>query len=70
MRCNGERLRSLRCAAGLSVNGLAAASGVEASTISRIERGLTEEPWPKTVKALADVLGVAVADLALTEVAA
>lgn len=48
-----DRLSVARKAAGLSQEGLAAISGVRASTISRIERGLIQRPNPRTLAALA-----------------
>lgn len=47
-----SQLRTLREAAGLSQEGLAALSGVRASTISRIERGRIVRPNPRTLAAL------------------
>ena len=54
-----DTLRSRREAAGLSQEGLAAVSGVRASTISRIERGVIVRPNPRTMAALEAALSSA-----------
>lgn len=56
------RIRWLRYHAGLSALELADRAGVNVRTIFRIENGQTQ-PFPRTAKAIADVLGVEVADL-------
>ena len=56
------QLRGMREAAGLSQEGLAALSGVRASTISRIERGLIARPNPRTMAALEAALAAAPSD--------
>ena len=57
-----ERLAELRHARFLSQSELAAASGVHQVTISRLEQGL-HEPTGKTVRQLAQALGVEPAQL-------
>ncbi|HWS39273.1 MAG TPA: helix-turn-helix domain-containing protein [Actinoplanes sp.] len=48
----GERLRELRLASGLTLEGLAEASGVSVRAVSDLERGLSRAPRPRTSKAL------------------
>jgi transcriptional regulator with XRE-family HTH domain len=59
----GMYLHQQREVKGLSQRQLAAVSGVDQSTVNRIERGEFASPSPKTLKALADSL-----DLTLEEV--
>ena len=54
----GERLRELRLRAGLTIEGLAEASGVSVRAISDTERGRSRAPQPRTVTALAAALGL------------
>lgn len=56
-------LEFLRLAKGMSQSELAALAEVPQSTISMIEQG-TRRGRPKTMKAVADALGVQVADIA------
>ncbi|MCQ4207697.1 helix-turn-helix domain-containing protein [Streptomyces longispororuber] len=58
----GSRLRTLRRAKGLSLRALAAAVGVSPTLLSQVERGVTE-PSLSTLRRLADVHAVSVADL-------
>lgn len=58
----GRAVRQQREAAGLSLRGLAANSGISASMISEIERG-TKSPSVATVVRLAQALGVGAAAL-------
>ncbi|WP_432570738.1 helix-turn-helix domain-containing protein [Kineococcus sp. SYSU DK005] len=51
-------LRAHRRAADMTIEELAAASGVSARAISDIERGRTRGPQPRTVAALADALAL------------
>jgi transcriptional regulator with XRE-family HTH domain len=57
-----QELRIARSRAGMTLMELEAASGVGASTISKIERGVTH-PQAITVHKLADALGVEVGEL-------
>lgn len=57
----GEIVRSLRAAAGLSLNALASASGVSAGLLSQIERG-NGNPSYNTLIKLAQALGVGVGE--------
>jgi transcriptional regulator with XRE-family HTH domain/tetratricopeptide (TPR) repeat protein len=58
----GELLRWHRHAAGLTLEELAAASGVSARAISDMERGRSRGPQRRTVQAIADVLELSAAD--------
>ncbi|MDG3007813.1 helix-turn-helix domain-containing protein [Paludisphaera mucosa] len=57
-----DRVRELRAASGLSLDGLAAKSGVSRSTISLVERGETS-PTAVVLEKLAGGLGVMLASL-------
>lgn len=54
----GERLRQVREVAGLTQEELAAKAGMTAKGIAAIERGRRQRPYPSTVRALADALGL------------
>ncbi|BBH71174.1 hypothetical protein ACTI_78590 [Actinoplanes sp. OR16] len=54
----GNRLRSLRRASGLTIDQLAAASGVSGRAISDMERGHSRAPQVRTLAALAEGLGL------------
>ncbi|MHC5903878.1 helix-turn-helix domain-containing protein [Streptomyces sp. S6] len=54
----GQRLRSLRSAAGLSQEALAHAAGVSVRALADMERGRTRGPQRRTVQALAEALGL------------
>jgi transcriptional regulator with XRE-family HTH domain len=60
MFTNLEHYRKLR---GLTVNELARRTGVDTTTIWRIENGLTDKPHRSTLYVLAVALGVSVDDL-------
>src|SRR5215212_7982178 len=66
----GDRLRSLRIAASLSQEELAARSGLSARGISDLERGARHTPRPETVRMLADALSLAADDRAALVAAA
>jgi DNA-binding NarL/FixJ family response regulator/DNA-binding XRE family transcriptional regulator len=55
----GADLRALRSAAGLTQEELAARAGLTANGVSALERGTRTRPYPHTVRALADALGLA-----------
>lgn len=55
-------LKRVRRHAGLSLDALAAASGIDRVSIWRIETG-QQVPRPATAKALADAMGVQIADV-------
>lgn len=59
----GQKLKRLRRGNGLTQVELAEASGVAQSTIAQVESGKREEPHPRTLKKLAEALGVTPADL-------
>ena len=54
----GARLRRLREAAGLTQEQLASKAGLTPKAISVLERGERKRPYPHTVRALADALGL------------
>jgi len=60
---NGQRLVELRKAAGLTQAELAVKAGLGMMQVSRIERGAVSDPQMSTVQALAEALGVPVAEL-------
>lgn len=57
-----SRLRAIREERGLTVQELARRAGVTRQTIYTAEAG-TREPTTRTLRKLAEVLGIAVADL-------
>ena len=59
----GEVVRRLRSRAHMTLGDLEKASGVNYTTINRIERGHNKSPQWKTLKPLAEALGVSVDDL-------
>ncbi|TKR21917.1 helix-turn-helix transcriptional regulator, partial [Cellulomonas hominis] len=61
----GALLRRHRQEADLTIEDLAAASGVSDRGIGDIERGVSRGPQHRTVQALADALGLAAADRAV-----
>ena len=54
----GAQLRRLREAAGLTQEELALRAGLSPDAVSRLERGVRRRPYPHTVRALADALGL------------
>ena len=54
----GERLRRLREAAGLTQEALAERAGLSVQAIGALETGKRRRPYPHTVAALADALGL------------
>ncbi len=59
----GEKLKRERRAAGLTQAELADRSGVAQSTIAQIEGGVRKNPHPRTLKSLAEALGLEARDL-------
>ena len=53
-----ERLRGLRRAAGLTQEELASLAGLSPNAVGALERGTRRRPYPHTVRALADALGL------------
>ena len=60
----GRTLRRWRERAGLSQAALAARAGLSTAAISALERGERRRPYPHTIQALAEALGVATTALA------
>ena len=60
----GTRLRRAREAAGLAQEELAARAGLSPNTIGGLERGEHRRPYPATMRALADALGLTDAERA------
>ena len=58
-----SNLKAVRQWKALTQQDLAARSGVNRVTIARLESGADEDPFPKTVRKLADALGVAPEEL-------
>ncbi len=54
----GARLRRAREAAGLSQEELAERAGLSPNTVGGLERGEHRRPYPATIRALADALGL------------
>ena len=54
----GDRLRSLRQAAGLTQEELALRAGLSPNAVSALERGARRRPQPHTVRALSEALGL------------
>ncbi len=52
------RLRELRAAAGLTQEELAGRAGLSPNAVGALERGQRRRPYPHTVRALADALGL------------
>jgi predicted ATPase/DNA-binding XRE family transcriptional regulator len=61
----GGRLRALREAAGYTQEELAERAGLTAHGVSALERGTRTRPYPHTIRALGDALGVSDQELAL-----
>ena len=59
----GEKLKRERRGAGLTQAELAESSGVAQSTIAQIEGGARPNPHPRTLKKLAEALGLRTRDL-------
>lgn len=59
----GELLTRARLEKGLSLGQLAAVSGLNKSSIMRLERGKFAAPGPDSLSRLAEALGLAAADL-------
>jgi predicted ATPase/DNA-binding CsgD family transcriptional regulator/DNA-binding XRE family transcriptional regulator len=61
----GQRLRSLREAAGMTQEVLAEKAGLSVQGIAALERGRSRRPYPHTVRALGDALDLSAEDQAL-----
>src|SRR5262249_53143422 len=60
-----DLIRHLREAKGLGVRGLAAAAGIDATYVSRLEHAVYESPDPRLLAKLARALEIDAADLDL-----
>ncbi len=60
----GERLRRLREAAALTQEELAERAGLTAQAVGALETGKRRRPYPATVRAISDALGLSAADRA------
>ena len=60
----GTMLREFRVAAGLTQEELASRAGLTAKAVSALERGERKRPYPHTVRALAEALGLSERDRA------
>jgi transcriptional regulator with XRE-family HTH domain len=58
MEMNDTKLRRLRQERAWSIRDLAQRAGVSTETIYSLEHGRREWAWPRTVRKLADALGV------------
>src|ERR687884_67123 len=54
----GELLRRYRSAAGVTQEELAERAGITAKAVGALERGERRQPWPDTVRRLANALGL------------
>lgn len=61
----GTYVREVRTERGFSLRGLAAAAGVDAAWLSRLEHGMYSSPDPRHLHQLARVLEIEVSDLYL-----
>lgn len=59
----GEYLRDRRTELGLSTHQLAAQAEIDQATIVRLEQGAFVEPRPDTLRAVAEALGLSLADV-------
>ena len=63
MELDGMKLREIRLDRGYSQQELADMTGVARDTISKLETGDRPNPYPRTLRKLAEALGVSVADI-------
>lgn len=66
-RVNPTKMRALRYEAGMSQHDLAAAAGVDISTINRLENGRRQRPHPRITRAIAEAVGAKFADITLLD---
>jgi transcriptional regulator with XRE-family HTH domain len=62
MEVNGVQLREIRLDRGYSQEELHKLTGISRDTISRLETGDRPNPHPRTLRKLAEALGVSVGD--------
>ena len=55
----GERLRAFRTAAALTQEQLAERAGISVQAVAALENGRSRRPYPHTLRALGDALGLA-----------
>jgi transcriptional regulator with XRE-family HTH domain len=63
MEVDGMKLREIRLDRGLSQEELHELTGVSRDTISKMETGERPNPHPRTLRKLAEALGVTVGDI-------
>ncbi len=63
MEIDSKKLREARLDQGLSQEELHEMTGVSRDTISKMETGGRPNPHPRTLRKLAEALGVSVADI-------
>jgi transcriptional regulator with XRE-family HTH domain len=63
MEVDGVKLREVRLDQGLSQEELHQMTGVSRDTISKMETGDRPNPHPRSLRKLAEALGVSVADI-------
>jgi transcriptional regulator with XRE-family HTH domain len=63
MEVDGTKLRNVRLDRGYSQEELHQMTGVSRDTISRMETGDRPNPHPRTLRKLAEALGVTVGDI-------
>ena len=62
MEADGVKLREIRLDRGYSQEELHKLTGISRDTISRLETGERPNPHPRTLRKLAEALGVSVGD--------
>jgi transcriptional regulator with XRE-family HTH domain len=62
MKADGVKLREIRLDRGYSQEELHKLTGISRDTISRLETGDRPNPHPRTLRKLAEALGVSVGD--------
>jgi transcriptional regulator with XRE-family HTH domain len=63
MEVDGVKLKEIRLDRGYSQEELHRLTGISRDTISRLETGDRPNPHPRTLRKLAEALGVSVADI-------
>jgi transcriptional regulator with XRE-family HTH domain len=65
LRVDGDKLRDLRERRAFSVRELAKVSGVSTEVIGALENGRRDTAWPRSIRRLANALGVSPEELML-----